>query len=1034
MNKRVLLFICLLIPTMIHTQEAFDWENPEIFGRNKIEPRAWFIEYPDENSAIDGQLEYTSKYMLLNGKWKFNWVSKMADRPVDFYKSDIDVDHWEEIEVPGNWEFQGYGIPIYLNHPYEFTRDPHPPYIPHEWTPVGSYRRTFEVPENWSDQRVIIHFGAVKSAFYIWINGKKVGYSQGSKTAAEWDVTDFLHEGINTVSCEVYRWSDGTYFECQDYWRVSGITRDVYLVNTPKTYIHDLKVSPSLSPDQTSGELSVELEIGKIEGELSKEKDLHIKLYDENKKLISKSKVSLSDGSSHLTHQIEVANPELWSAEDPRLYRLVISLGDRKRYTQVISIDVGFRTVEMEDGQLLVNGHPILIKGVNRHDHHPVKGHYIPRETMEADVSLMKQFNINTVRTAHYPNDPYFYALCDRYGIYVIAEANIESHGLGAAQQRVYDNNNHIADNPLWEAAYIDRISRLYHIHKNFPSVIIWSMGNECGDGHNFRQSYAWLHQNDDRPVMFEQAGLRKTTDIYALMYPSIGTLINYATDESHYRPFIMCEYAHAMGNSVGNLQDYWDVIEAYPLLQGGCIWDWVDQGIEAFTEDGERYFAYGGDLGPDTIGSDGNFCINGLINPDRKPNPHIFEVKKVYQNIDVEAVNILGGEITIRNKSFFTNLDQYDVVWSLLENGLLVQQGEMACNIPPLHEKRYRLPFDVPLEEKNEYFLNISFRQKKDAPGIPEGHEVAFEQLLVKPGEPYSFSTNVDSPEFSELDNKYQVQGEGFRVEISKLSGNIKYLEYDQVPCIIDELEPDFWRVPTDNDYGNNMLERIGVWKDAHKQTSLKGITIEEEEGIIIVAAHNRNEVLALDLYSKYLINGAGEIKISIAFNPAPYKPLPELPRIGMQGVVSPELDQVNWYGRGPHENYSDRKNSAAIAEYVSTVEDLHFPYIRPQENGYRTDVRSLAMFNREGKGFRIIGLPSFCFNAQFYSKNQYCNEEKPCQKHSIDMKKEDRIYLNVDHKQMGVGGDNSWGAQPHEQYRVLPHAYYYEFIIKPY
>jgi len=1032
MNKRVLLFIYLLIPILLYAQQTFDWENPEVFGRNKIEPRAWFIEYPDEDSALEGQLEYTSKYMGLNGKWKFNWVRKMTERPVDFYKLDYNVDHWDDIEVPGNWEFQGYGIPIYLNHPYEFTRNPIPPFIPHQWTPVGSYIRSFELPADWKDDRVIIHFGAVKSAFYVWINGKIVGYSQGSKTATEWDITNFLQEGKNKVACEVYRWSDGTYFECQDYWRMSGITRDVYLLNTPKTYIHDLKVTPTLSPDHSSGELSVEYEIGTIEGELSKEKELYIKLYDEKKKLISKSKVALSEEFSSITHNIQVVNPELWSAEDPRLYRLVISLQGNDEPSQLIGMDIGFRTVKIKDGQLLVNGQPILIKGVNRHDHHPVKGHNIPRETMEADVSLMKQFNINTVRTAHYPNDPYFYTLCDRYGIYVIAEANIESHGLGAAQQRVYDNDIHIADNPVWEAAYIDRISRLYHIHKNFPSVIIWSMGNECGDGHNFRQSYAWLHKNDDRPVMFEQAGLRKTTDIYALMYPSIGTLINYATDNSHYRPFIMCEYAHAMGNSVGNLQDYWDVIEAYPLLQGGCIWDWVDQGVEAFIEDGERYFAYGGDLGPDTISSDGNFCINGLVNPDRQPNPHIFEVKKVYQNISVEAVDILRGEISIRNKSFFTNLINYTTVWQLLENGIEVEEGEMEFSIPPQQAMDVIIPYKTPLADDKEYFLNILIKQREDAPGLTKGHIVAFEQLLVKPGQPDLFKKQGMIPVINEFENRYQIQGKRFSLEINKESGNINYLEYDHIPCIIGELMADFWRVPTDNDYGYDMVVKLGVWKDAHKQIRLKDIIVEEEDGVIIVSVHRRMEALATDFNSIYMINGAGEVKVSVSFNPAPYLPLPELPRIGMQAIVSSQLEQVSWYGRGPHENYSDRKSSAAIGKYTSGIADLHFPYIRPQETGYRTDIRSLAIYNKEGKGFQISGLPVFCFNAQYYSKDQYCNEEKPCQHHSCDLKKEDLIYLNIDHKQMGVGGDNSWGARAHEQYRVLPHAYYYEFIIK--
>jgi len=1032
MNKCILVFILAIVSVHLQAQQKYDWENPTVFGRNKLDPRAWFIEYPDQQAAAQGSLEFTTNYLSLNGKWKFHWVREFDQRPVDFYKNNYDEAEWEEIEVPGNWELQGYGIPIYLNHPYEFTRDPRPPFIPHAWTPVASYKRTFRIPDDWTDERLVVHFGAVKSAFYLWINGKKVGYSQGSKTAAEWDISDFIEPGENTIACEVYRWSDGTYFECQDYWRLSGITRDVYLIKTPNIFIHDIKTNPSLSNDHSLGKLGVEVFVGRTIDKDPGERHLQFQLYDNQKVLIQEQIIELDSFGSGISHQFLISEPEIWSAEAPHLYRLVVILTENGNPTQVIGLDAGFRTVEMKDGQLLVNSQAVLIKGVNRHDHHPVKGHYIPRETMETDVALMKQYNINTVRTAHYPNDPYFYALCDRYGLYVIAEANIESHGLGAAQQRAYDNNNHIADNPLWEAAFIDRISRLYSIYKNFPSVIIWSMGNECGDGHNFRQSYAWLHQHDKRPVMFEQAGLRKTTDIYALMYPSIGTMINYATDISHYRPFIMCEYAHAMGNSVGNLQDYWDVIENYQLLQGGCIWDWVDQGLEAFDEHGRRYFAYGSDLGPDTIMSDGNFCLNGLINPDRKPNPHIYEVKKVYQNVGAKAINELNGEVELENKSFFTNLNQYNMSWQLLEDGKVVEEGLMVTDIPPQETRSISIPFTTPLLEK-EYFLNLSFLQKKESLAIPLGHEVAFEQVLVKAGTPLTFNEMKGEIGIKEENTEYLIEAEGFKLAISKESGNIHYLEYNNTPCIIDELQPDFWRVPTDNDFGNKMIERLGIWREAHEYAKLTCLQVEEQDGLVSIIAHSYIDTIALNIKRTYLINVAGEIMISVTFNPSPYLPLPELPRIGMQTAISPDLNQVNWYGRGPHENYSDRKTSALVGNYSSLVENLHFAYIRPQENGYRTDVRKLKIFTKDGEGFEIIGLPVFSFNAQFYAKKQYCNKAKPCQKHSVDLVKEDRIYLNIDHKQMGVGGDNSWGAQPHEEYRVLPHAYYYDFIIRP-
>jgi len=783
--------------------------------------------------------------------------------------------------------------------------------------------------------------------------------------------------------------------------------------------------------------LAIDLNLKNNSDKKVKSNKLDIQLVDAGKQIVAstQSDISLDKGEEKVvSFELEVDNPMIWSAEKPNLYRLVISMtNEGKEKIQIIGSDVGFISVTIENGQLFVNGQPILIKGVNRHDHHPQFGHYIPRETMEKDVALMKQFNINTVRTAHYPNDPYFYSLCDRNGIYVIAEANIESHGLGAAQQRAYDNDIHIADNPLWETAYIDRIERLYEIHKNYASVIIWSMGNECGDGYNFQKSYQWLKENDSRPVMFEQGSLRNTTDIYALMYATIGQLKNYAVDENNYRPFIMCEYAHAMGNSVGNLQDYWDMIEAYPLIQGGCIWDWVDQGIEDFTDDGEKYFAYGGDIAPDSIQEDGNFCINGLVNPDRNPNPHIWEVKKVYQNISVKPVDIQSGKIKIFNKSFFTNLSEYLVVWSVIENGVIVESGKLDLDIPPSSNEIIEILFTTEPKTYNEYFLNISFLQNKATNFIPSGHEVAFEQLLIKkPVKNQKTIKNTLALFTNETDDIIEVSGEDFVLTISKTTGNISKLNYNDQDCIIDDLKPDFWRVPTDNDYGNDMVKRLGIWKEAHKSDTLTEFDFKTSESEFVVSVKRFNKETGSEFNSTYTITGDYKIKVDNQFILAPNIPVPDLPRLGMQTAISTDLNNVEWYGRGPHENYADRKTSARIGVYQSKVEDLYFPYIRPQENGYRTDVRWAAFTNSEGKGFIIQGSPEICFNASYYSKEQYSNEQQVVYKHTYDMKKEDKIYLNVDYKQMGVGGDNSWGAQVHEEYRILPHEYNYSFILR--
>jgi len=1039
-RKLILLLAFIWVGNGLYSQNIFDWENPLVVGYGKEKPRAHFMEYPSADEALRGSLDYNENYQLLNGSWKFSWVKRQSDRPVDFYKMDYDVSDWDEIDVPGNWEIQGHGIPIYLNHPYAFTRNPEPPLIPHQWTPVGSYRTTFKVSRAWEADRVLIHFGAVKSAFYLYVNGEKVGYSQGSKTAAEWDITDYLIEGENVLACEVYRWSDGSYFECQDYWRLSGITRDVYLQRTKEIRLDDIRLTTQLGEDFSSGEVKLLARIENGDKGVRGYK-INYKLYDTDENLVAENSdaVRLKNGNSLLIESsLELEHPRLWSAELPNLYSLVATLiSDEGKPVQHIGLDVGFRSVLMKGGQLLVNGQAILVKGVNRHDHHPEFGQYIPRETMEQDVALMKQFNINTVRTSHYPNDPYFYALCDRLGLYVIAEANIESHGLGAAQQAAYDNDNHIADNPLWEKGYIDRISRLYEIHKNFPSVIMWSMGNECGDGVNFVASYNWLKSHDTRPVMFEQGNLRNTTDIYAPMYSSIGQLRNYALGQNNHRPMIMCEYAHAMGNSVGNLQDYWDVIEEYPLLQGGCIWDWVDQGIEQYTDKGLRFFAYGGDLAPDSIKEDENFCINGLVDPDRKANPHIWEVKKVYQNIGVSPVNMSQGKVKILNKSFFTKLSDYETKWTLLENGLVVEEGILEAELAPQTSKDFEIPFKTELDPKAEYFLTLSFFTREEANGIPAGHEIAFEQLLLQAPSVLEELEFSGSLELEETEKNLLISGTSFEVNISKKTGNITRLDYFGENCISGPLEPDFWRVPTDNDYGNNMVGRLGIWKDAHKDMQLLKFQYKLEDGRLILEVERKLKFVDAEFNTVYTVNIDGSINLSNSFSFAPYlnfkDPNLQLPRIGMQTRISGELSTAEWYGRGPHESYADRKTSARIGKHEMPVNELYFPYIRPQENAYRTDTRWVRFTRKDGFGLSVEGDDPLCFNAQYYGKEQYSNAEKVELKHSFDMKMEKDISLNIDHAQMGVGGDNSWGAMVHEAYRILPHEYYYSFTLSP-
>ncbi|MEM1407188.1 MAG: glycoside hydrolase family 2 TIM barrel-domain containing protein, partial [Bacteroidota bacterium] len=688
--KEYLFLILLLIHFSAAGQDFNEYKDPSVVGINKVGPHAdIFTFHPNENVK-----EESKNYKSLNGKWAFNWVSDPNDRPEEFYKNEYSVEGWDEIKVPANIEMEGYGIPIYLNHPYEFTKNPNPPEIPEDWNPVGSYVKYIVLDESWvnDEERVVMHFGAVKSAIYLWVNGKYIGYSQGSKTPAEWDITSYLANGKNRFAFQVFRFSDGNYLECQDFWRLSGVERDVFLFKTPRVFVSDWKAESTLANNYQDGKFALDL---KVKNTSDKKFSGTIKINLKNDKgqsvLSKKNKIQLNTSEAKvITSSNIINNVKPWSAEIPTLYSLEITLNDR-----VIKKRIGFRSVEIKNAQLLINGKSILVKGANRHEHDPVTGHYVSRQLMEKDVKLMKSLNINSVRTSHYPNDPYWYELCDRYGLYVVDEANIESHALGAAKQRSYDASRHIADNPEWELAHLDRIQRMYERDKNHPSVIMWSMGNECGDGINFIKGYEWLKSKDARPVVFEQAHLKAHTDIYTPMYASISELKNYAKHNYHQRPLIQCEYAHAMGNSIGNLQDYWDVIEEYPKLQGGFIWDWVDQGIEKFTEEGARYFGYGGDFEPDSVRNDNNFCVNGIVNPDRILNPHAFEVRYVYQNFKAQLLNKQPLEVLIKNEFAFKSYQGMKLQWEILANGELKANGAMGLSTKPGASEVIRIPFD---------------------------------------------------------------------------------------------------------------------------------------------------------------------------------------------------------------------------------------------------------------------------------------------------------------------------------------------------
>lgn len=1039
--KRILFVIGLVLFTTGHLFSQ-DWRDIDVLERNKEEARNGNLSYSTIEKALTGVNSEFHK--SLNGTWKFNFSKTVDKRPETFYKEDYSVDNWDDIDVPGNWELQGYGIPMYLNHPFDFSprQRPQPPvldYIPENENPVGSYRREFEVPADWNGREVFLHLGAVKSAMYVWINGEKVGYSQGSKLPAEFRITPYLKEGTNTLAVEVYRWSDGSFLECQDFWRISGIERDVYLYSTPKTRIRDYKVEATLDEDYRDGLFDLNIDLVSY-NKKNQRGSVEVAIYEQDEVILEKKKnIRLRNEKGQVGFSAKMPGIKHWSAETPYLYDLVVVLKDNKGNTlEVQNSKIGFRSVEIRDKQLLVNGKAVLVKGVNRHEHDPHAGHYISKELMEEDIRLMKSLNLNAVRTSHYPHDPYWYELCDKYGLYVINEANIESHGLGAAYQAPYDY--HIADDPAWAEAHLERVRRMYHRDKNHPSVIIWTSGNEHGDGCNIEMIYDWYKENDSRPVLIEQAGEKSHTDIVGPMYDTKWDIENYALQPGSYRPLILCEYAHAMGNSLGNFRDYWDVIEKYDVLQGGAIWDWVDQGIYDETDEGEGYFAYGGDLGTENMRHDNNFCINGVISPDRQLNPHAHEVKKVYQHISVSPVNAEEGIFEVQNKYFFKSLDNYRLEVTLLENGQPVE-SILVNDLSAAPGGKQRINVDLPeMAEQAEVYANFVFSLKEDEGILSKGFEAATEQILVQEGD-------VSKAEFEpgdngdinvkEIDRGWEIIAGETSLVFDKKDGNFHNLSMNEKVLIKTGPQPDFWRVPIDNDYGYGILKKMGVWKEAGPDAEVEKIELNEFNDKVEIDVDRRMDGVSAWFRSKYIIKSDGAMVVEHHLDCDPNRRSPNIPRVGSLLRIPKELEVFEWYGRGPHENYVDRKESALVGVYSKDVEALYYPYIRPQENGYRTDVRWLRISDGNS-GFFVSSDVPFCFGAEKFEKEDYgFNKENPNKRphmHTYDMKPRDYIVLNLDYGQMGVGGDNSWGEMPHEIYQLPRREYRFSYTITPF
>ncbi|WP_442794567.1 glycoside hydrolase family 2 TIM barrel-domain containing protein [Pelobium manganitolerans] len=1031
----VLALLCALSLGSLKTAFAQnnEWENPTILDHNKEKPHATFMLFDSQKDVVADDYSKSPYYKLLNGNWKFTYVDQYKNRNQEFYKTDLNDANWSNIPVPSNWELEGFGTPIYTNIVYPFPKNP--PFIG-ENNPVGTYRMHFTVPANWDNREVLLHFGSITGYAQVYVNGKKAGMTKASKTPAEFNITSLLQKGDNQLAVQVFRWHDGSYLEDQDFWRLSGIERDVYLVALPKTTVWDFFAKAELDAQYKNGVLNTTVDVRKFAGAGNQSVNLELSVLDASgKTVLSQQKSATANNEiTQLSFTGNVNNVNKWSAETPYLYDLILKLSDQSgKVLSLTGSKIGFRKVEIINSRLLVNGVPVLIKGANRHEHDAVKGHVPVKETLIRDMELMKQFNLNAIRTSHYPNDPITLKLADKYGFYLVDEANIETHAMGATLQGNFDKSKHPAYLPQWAPAHMDRITRMLERDKNHPSVIIWSMGNECGNGQVFHDAYKWIKERDkSRVVMFEQAGEEENTDIVGPMYPGIGSMQNYANSNKT-RPYIMCEYSHAMGNSNGNFKEYWDIITNSKNMQGGFIWDWVDQGLKTQTADGRTFYAYGGDLGGYLLQNDENFCANGLISANQVPHPGLYEVKKIYQNVIFTAKDLQKGVITLTNRFDFTNLNQYNFRWELLSNGEKIKEGSFNLDLAPHQQKDVKL--NVPalkLAPGTEIFLNIYAYNNKATDLMPANHEVAREQFKFA-NDFYAFDQKTDG--------KLQVNTDGEKITFSsgatKGEFNTKtgaFTRYENGKSYIGQFpEPYFWRAPTDNDFGNRMPERLGVWRTAHARKTVKNVEVGQQnaDGLPIKVSYLL-ENIAVPYTVDYVIQNDGSVKVTASIDMTG-RDLPELPRFGMRMDFPASYQNLSYYGRGPWENYSDRKTAAFVGLYQDKVANqFTWTYIRPQEAGYKTDARWLKLTDDQNRGILVKGYQPISFSALDVRTEELDPGTNKKQQHPTDIKKANATILHIDLNQRGVGGDNSWGAYPHRQYRLEAPKYSYTYSIK--
>ncbi len=1016
------------------------WEDHAVFEHNKLEPRATLFPFENEALALAGDPAASCRYRSLDGPWRFHWAPRPADAPMGFFREDFDDGSWPLLEVPANWEVHGYGNAVYLDERYPFTTTW--PDAPQDRNPVGTYRRTFQLDGEWLDQRVTLHFGGVRSALFVWLNGERVGYSEGAKTPAEFDVTDHLREGENTLALQIIRWSDASYVESQDMLRMSGIERSVSLLAQPKAHLEDLFVRA-----EADGSFTFDW-VFRSDGETTAQRLLRWRLLDGEEAVAGgESSFEPAPGVAHRGSEAgRVSDVKPWTPETPHLYRLLLEVREANgELSEVATTRVGFRTVEIRGHQLLVNGRAITVRGVNRHETHPETGHVVGEQTMRRDLALMKQHNINAVRSSHYPNDPRWYELTDEYGLFVIDEANIESHPLAIHE------HTQIGGEMSWLPAHLERTRRMVERDKNHPSIIIWSLGNEAGEGDVFRSTYRWIKDRDPtRPVQYEPAGLDDYTDIYCPMYPPIEKLESYAGGEPD-RPAIMIEYCHAMGNSVGNLADYWAAIDRHEALQGGFIWDWVDQSLARFDDQGRRYWAYGHDYEPD-LPTDGNFLNNGLVDPDRNPHPHLMEVKKVYQPVRFHLGGYDGSSIPVRieNRYTYVDLSHLDFRWSLQADGHDVADGELEVGALAAGESmvvEVHMPETALPSALAEWHLTVSATTRRAGPGVPQGHEVAWEQFQIRPAPtPADDVTGADAG-FERTAETIVVAAADAVLTFSVASGELSSYRWRGDELLAGSPVINFWRPPTDNDLGNGMHEWAAVWRDAGSLREVRELDVRRQAdgSVIVVSAFELPSVQA-SLTTTYRMTAGGVVEIEQSFRPRRPEDLPLLPRFGTQLRVPESWRELSWFGRGPHETYADRKTSGRIAIHKTRVEEDFHRYSRPQETGNKTDLRWMALSDGESKGLIAVGSSLLSGSAWPFAMDEL--EFVPgaqgaesasglvpvTARHGAEIEIGGPVTWNIDHAQMGVGGDTSWGRMVHEPYTLPAGPYAYRFRLIPF